>query len=61
MLLKCYFSGIRYNSPGFDLSYYAFLGLDHNVRDNHLDELLELYKGTFNCVTDDFGHPEAMM
>lgn len=41
---------IRYGSPALDLSYFIYLNTNRQTRDDHWDELLDLYCATLASV-----------
>jgi len=41
---------VRYGSPALDLSYFMYLNMDRQTRDDHWDELLDVYCDTLASV-----------
>lgn len=51
------YQATRLDSPGSDLGFYLYTSVDHKVRQNRLEELLNAYRNTLNKVSANLGHP----
>lgn len=54
------FQIVRYGSPVLDIIYFIWTSSDEDVRENHLEDLCEIYRSTLNAMLEELGCEERM-